>query len=100
MSYYFDKANWEVNTEGRGMEISPWVALAVAPILGGLFVVFLPFIGIAMFAQFVIGKLVNAVKELAHGVTAPVSVPGESHFTGSNSEIEKVADEISKRKNG
>jgi hypothetical protein len=63
-----------------------WLAaLLLAPVLGGLFVVFLPFIGFAMFFQWVFlkvtGKAAAGARDLAATVT-PGWMPGEAHLTG------------------
>ena len=61
------------------------MALLLAPLLGGLFVVFLPFIGFAMFFQWVFRKVTGSAREGARDLAATVTPgwrPGEVHMTG------------------
>ena len=81
--YYWNKAKWEVNQEGRGVKISPFTAMIAAVVLGGLFVVFLPFIGLALFAKHLAAKAVSLVKPLFQTSVVPLAAPGEAHLTGS-----------------
>jgi hypothetical protein len=55
------------------------------PLLGGLFVVFLPFIGFAMFFQWAFQKVAGSAREGARDLAATVTPgwrPGEAHMTG------------------
>ena len=88
--YYFDVKKLEVNTEGRGREVHPLVALAISAVLGAVFVFFLPFIGLYMFAEFIGDKAVTGIKMFWHNAVVPVAAPGTAHFTGSNSNEIKV----------
>ena len=90
-NYYFDRSGWEVNTEGRGTEINPFVAMAIAIALGGIFVVFMPFIGLTLVAQALVVRIAAAVKP--HAGPVPVAL-GASYLTGSPSE-EGQSDELS-----
>jgi hypothetical protein len=61
------------------------VALLLAPLLGGLFVVFLPFIGFAMFFHWAFLKVTGSAREGARDLAATVTPgwrPGEVHMTG------------------
>ena len=65
------------------------VAIAAAPILGGLFVVAFPFVGLATVAAGVARKLAGGVKDGAADLAANLSagpVPGEAHLTGKPGE--------------
>ena len=105
-NYYFDSKNLEVNTEGRGREIHPLVALAISAVLGAVFVFFLPFIGIYMLVKFLGDKAVTGIKMFWHNAISPVAVPGTAHFTGANpnqikaeeSELEDLHEEIQSKR--
>jgi hypothetical protein len=69
----------------RYLRIHWLVALLLAPLLGGLFVVFLPFIGFALFFQWAFRKATGAAREGARdlaGTVTPGWRPGEVHMTG------------------
>lgn len=126
--YYWNRRHWSiapVRDEGgllpgtsadRYVRISWVTALLLAPILGGLFVVALPFIGFGMFFHWawtwVTGSAREGVKDLAATV-APGWRPGEVHLTGRSvdgkledlpaggageSAVKDVADEVSRRR--
>jgi hypothetical protein len=63
-----------------------WVAaLVLAPILGGLFVVLLPFVGFAMLGHYAWRRIVGGARESARDLAATVTPgwrPGEAHLTG------------------
>ena len=105
--YYLSKSAWEIFPIARDgqklpgsasehyVEVPTAAALALMPVLGGLMVVFLPFIGLYMTGKAVlspVGKMFNrSAKDLAATVT-PGWQPGAAHFTGKRSE-EKAAEE-------
>ena len=105
--YYLSKSNWElfpIAHDGEKLpgpasehyvQVPTAAALALMPVLGGLMVVFLPFIGLYMTGKAVlspVGKMFNrSAKDLAATVT-PGWAPGTAHFTGKRSE-EKAAEE-------
>jgi hypothetical protein len=105
--YYLSKSNWEIFPIARDgqklpgsasehyVEVPTAAALALMPVLGGLMVVFLPFIGLYMTGKAVlspVGKMFNrSAKDLAATVT-PGWAPGAAHFTGKAGE-EKVEGE-------
>ena len=105
--YYLSKSNWEIFPNARDgqklpgsasehyVEVPTAAALALMPVLGGLMVVFLPFIGLYMTGKAVlspVGKMFNrSAKDLAATVT-PGWAPGAAHFTGKAGE-EKVEGE-------
>ena len=105
--YYLSKSNWEMFPIARDGERLPGkpsehyvkvptaAALMLLPVLGGLMVVFLPFIGLYLTAKAVATPVTNlfnrSAKDLAATVT-PGWAPGAAHFTGKATE-EKGADE-------
>ncbi len=101
--YYWNVGKWEIvpvekNGErlpgGRGekfLRIPVILVLALLPMLGGLFVVFLPVIGFALtihaVARPIVGLFKHTATELASTV-APGWLPGEAHLTGTRTEKE------------
>lgn len=107
--YYWNQKNWEINQDGEGVRVHPLVALMIAPALGGLFVVFMPFIGLALFAQALARKASGLISPLFQTAVAPISLPGEAHLTGVKGEegmkskaaedtLEKLSEEIQARR--
>ncbi len=106
-AYYWNSAKWEVNQDGIGKEIHPLVAMLASITLGGLFVVFLPFIGLYLFAKHVAGLIAAPVKTLFTTTATPMALPGEAHLTGTpgkgdgevkDSELEELSKEIQDRR--
>jgi hypothetical protein len=124
--YYWNARGWEVEVvpQGGGQLKGPPTAkylkvpfpilFVVVPVMGALFLVFLPFIGFALFAYAIAKRIGGGVKrgatELASTVQ-PGMVPGEAHLTGKPGEekkageqgkapesIEKLGKEISERR--
>jgi len=99
--YYLSKSNWEifpVEKDGQKLpgassehfvKLNTAAALALMPVLGGLMVVFLPFIGLYLAAKAALRPLVGmfsrSAKDLAATVT-PGWAPGAAHFTGKGTE--------------
>ena len=95
--YYLSKSNWEIFPIARDGERLPGpvsehyvkvntaAALLIMPVLGGLMVVFLPFIGLYLAAKAALRPLARmfdrSAKDLAATVT-PGWAPGAAHFTG------------------
>jgi hypothetical protein len=125
--YYWSPSKWEVEvvpSEGgrlRGPPEARYVKLpfpmlfVVVPLLGALFLIFLPLIGFALFGYAIAKKAAALVKrsatELASTVAPGGFATGEAHFTGkpgeekpgegeskAQAEIEKLAKEIEDRK--
>jgi hypothetical protein len=107
--YYLSKSNWEIfpiQHDGErlpGKAAEHYVQLPTAavfmlmPVLGGLLVVFLPFIGLYLTAKAALSPLVGMFRRSAQDLAATVTPgwqPGEAHFTGKRQE-EKAAGEIS-----
>jgi hypothetical protein len=102
--YYLSKSNWEIFPIARDGERLPGpvsehyvkvntaAALLIMPVLGGLMVVFLPFIGLYLAAKAALrplaGMFSRSAKDLAATVT-PGWAPGAAHFTGKG-----VTDEV------
>ena len=102
--YYWSPRNWSITPiprpggllpggpGDRYLKIPTLAALVLMPILGGLFVVFLPVIGFALVA-YVLAKKVAALvgggaADLACTMT-PGWRPGEAHLTGKGLEADK-----------
>ena len=105
--YYLSKSNWEIfpiEKDGQKLpgaasehyvKLSTAAALMVMPVLGGLMVVFLPFIGLYLTVQAALRPLVGVFQRSAQDLAATVTPgwqPGAAHFTGKRSE-EKAAEE-------
>ena len=103
--YYLSKSAWEIFPIARDGERLPgdvsehYVKLPMAavflvmPVLGGLMVVFLPFIGLALTAQAAAKPLANMFHRSARDLAVTVSPgwqPGEAHFTGKRTENESA----------
>ena len=108
--YYWNQKEWEVNQNGVGVKVHPLVALAVAPLIGGLFVVFMPFIGLYLFAKFLANKMASLVHLLFQTSITPIAEPGSAYLTGSKTEgtneskaaedtLAELAKEIKARRN-
>ena len=105
--YYWNPRHWSVTPvagdggmlpggpSDRYLRIHWLVAFLLDPLLGGLFVVFLPFIGLYLTAQAALRPLVGMFRRSAQDLAATVTPgwqPGAAHFTGKRSE-EKAAEE-------
>ena len=95
--YYLSKSNWEIfpiEKDGQKLpgpssehfvKLPTAAALLLMPVLGGLMVVFLPFIGLYLSAQAALRPLAGIFQRSAHDLAATVTPgwqPGEAHFTG------------------
>jgi hypothetical protein len=95
--YYLSKTNWEffpVEKDGQRLpgpasehyvKVPMAAVFLVMPVLGGLMVVFLPFIGLAMTAHAAVRPLANVFRKNAEDLAATVTpgwAPGAAHFTG------------------
>ena len=105
--YYLSRSNWEMFPIARDgdrlpgkpsehyVKVPTAAALMLMPVLGGLMVVFLPFIGLYLTVKAVVTPVTNvfhrSAKDLAATVT-PGWAPGAAHFTGKATE-EKAAEE-------
>jgi hypothetical protein len=98
--YYWNPRSWAVEvvpSEGGRLPESSAAYVKVAfpllfvivPVLGALFLMFLPLIGFALFAYAIVRKVTGGAKEAATELAATVSpgwVPGEAHLTGKPGE--------------
>jgi len=98
--YYFNAIRWHVEPiakdgdrlpEGKGewMRVSTPVALALVPILGATFLMFMPMIGFVLFLQAMASPVLKVFNKGAADLAATVSPgwqPGEAHFTGKSPE--------------
>ncbi len=105
--YYLSKSHWEIfpiEKDGQRLpgpvsehyvKVNTAAALLLMPVLGGLMVVFLPFIGLFLSAQAAVRPIVGMFNRSAQDLAATVTpgwAPGAAHFTGKRSE-EKAAEE-------
>jgi hypothetical protein len=107
--FYFNRDKWALvtvngkkgalpGTEGqRFMRVPVLAVLALAPVLGGLFVAFLPFIGFALLFQHLGRLTLSGIKRAGRGllfVVTPTWRPGEAYFAGKEEQkVEPKADE-------
>lgn len=106
--YYWNARGWEVevvpdeggtlrgSAETRYVKV-PFPALfVVVPLLGALFLMFMPLVGFALFAYAVARKVTGGVRqgatELASTVQPGQFAPGAAYFTGKPGEEEKRAE--------
>ena len=69
--YYFNRKNWTMNlnkTSDQDIKIPALVMLALAPILGGSLVIFLPFVGIFLMGKELHHKLARKLMTDWHDV--------------------------------
>jgi hypothetical protein len=129
--YYWNTRTWKVEVVGaeggrlgdpdgaRYVKVHFLALFAIVPLLGALFLVFLPLIGFALFAYAIARKLTGAVgkstTELAATVQPGSFAAGSAYFTGKpgeekpdtkedgagpagSAELEKLEREIASRK--
>ncbi len=105
--YYVSRSNWEVFPVARDgdrlpgpasehyVKVPTAVAFLLMPVLGGVMVVFLPFIGLFLAAKTAlrpVGRLfARSSQDLAATVT-PGWAPGAAHFTGKSAKADAVPD--------
>ena len=73
----------------RYMRVPVLAVVLLAPVLGGLFVMFMPFIGFALVFQHLGRLMVSGVKRATRGllsVVTPTWRPGEAYFAGKEGE--------------
>ena len=103
--FYLNSGTWEVTTlSGKGgtlpggkdaqfVRVPTLGALMFAPLMGAVYAVFLPFIGIALVAQYAAKKAVAGARDVTEslmGTMSPAWRPGEAHFTGTPDEKDKA----------
>ena len=98
--YYLNPASWSVTPvasdgdrlpagDGRWLRVPTAAALALVPVLGAAFLIFLPLIGFGVVLHAIASLIVHAAHGSATELAATVSpgwLPGEAHFTGKRSE--------------
>jgi hypothetical protein len=102
--YYWNPRTWELHAVGEaggtlpGSERAHFARIpfpllfVVVPILGALFLVFLPVIGFALLAQGLVKRVIGGVKTSAEDLAANVTpgwAPGAAHLTGKPGEEKK-----------
>ena len=95
--YYFSMKSWSVNPiekDGTTLHGEPGeqfipvplpVAVMLAPALGAIFLMFMPFIGFYLVAKTLVGSGVNALRKSTTEIAASVSpgmAAGTAHLTG------------------
>ncbi len=105
--YYLSKSNWEIfpiQKDGQKLpgaasehyvKVPTAAALALLPVLGGLMVVFLPFIGLYLAAKTAVGGVAGVFNRSAQDLGATITpgwAPGAAHFTGKATEEKKGGD--------
>jgi len=114
--FYFHKGNWEItvvqgekgvlpgNDETTWVRIPTLAMLAGAPVMGGLFVVFLPFLGFAMLFNHLGKKAATGLRRAADEVGAAVGPdyqPGMATFAGKKkAKKDAKADKEAKKAEG
>jgi hypothetical protein len=123
--YYWNTSNWEVevvSAEGgrlKGAASAKYVKVPfpalfiIVPVLGALFLMFLPFIGFGLFAyaiaKRITGGVAKSATELASTVQPGNFAAGSAYFTGKKGEeeaeeakkspeLERLEKEIAERK--
>jgi hypothetical protein len=119
--YYWNPRSWAVEVvpseggrlpaDGASYLRIPFPLLfVVVPVLGALFLIFLPLIGFALFAWAIFRKITGGVRETATDLAATMSpgwAPGEAHLTGkageekkgeASAELRKLESEIAEKR--
>jgi len=106
--YYLSKSNWEIfpiEKDGQKLpgaasehyvKLNTAAALLIMPVLGGLMVVFLPFIGLYLAAKTAVGGVTGAFNRSAQDLAATITpgwAPGAAHMTGKATEEKKAEGE-------
>ena len=103
--FYMDVAEWSVETfSGAGgvlpgnatrvyRSVPTIVLLLAAPLLGAAFAMFLPFIGLALVAQYAAKQAWTFTREMGHAALvamSPRTAAGEAYLTGDKSKATKA----------
>ena len=96
-SYFFHKQDWSIDTVAPGIKLPVPVVLMIVPLMGALFLMFLPFIGFGL----VLYAIARKIARVSEPVFTPMPIPGEAHFTGAPGKehgeaMDSVLDEIAK----
>jgi hypothetical protein len=105
--YYLSKSNWQIHPVANDGEKLPGpasehyvqvptaAALGLMPVLGGLMVVFLPFIGLYLTAKAVASPVAGMFRKSADDLAATVTpgwAPGAAHLTGKATDEKKAGE--------
>lgn len=93
-SYYFDAKTFDINLEGRGKPVPTALVLFLVPILGALFLIFMPAIGFFLAAQALGKKIGHWVAPLFHIAVTQMPAAGEAHLTGHEPKGEGQEDSL------
>jgi hypothetical protein len=108
--YYLSKSHWEIfpiEKDGQKLpgtssehyvKVNTAAALALMPVLGGLMVVFLPFIGLYLAAKTAVGGVTGAFSRSAQDLGATITpgwAPGAAHMTGKATDAKAAEGEKS-----
>ena len=102
--YYFNPATMNIvpverdggrlpSEKGSWVAIPTFAALALTPILGAMFLMFLPMIGFVLCAEAAGKKVAGAFASGAGDLVAPGYAPGMAHLTGKAAEEKKAEGE-------
>jgi hypothetical protein len=80
--YCFDPKTFDINLEGRGKPVPTALVLLLVPLLGALFLIFMPAIGFFLAAQALGRKIGYTLAPLLHIAVTPMPAAGEAHLTG------------------
>ena len=99
------------NEKGKWIAVPTVLALALTPVLGALFLMFLPMIGFVLCAEAAGKKIAGAFATSAGDLVAPGYAPGMAHLTGKEAseakkegeakaapELEKLQKEIEEKR--
>jgi len=99
------------NEKGKWIAVPTFLALALTPILGALFLMFLPMIGFVLCAEAAGKKIAGVFATSAGDLVAPGYAPGMAHLTGKEAseakkdgeakaapELEKLEKEIEEKR--
>lgn len=103
--FYMDVADWNIETcSGAGgvlpgdatktyRKVPTVVLLVAAPLLGAAFAMFLPFIGLALVAQYFAKQAWTFAREMGHAALVAMSprmAAGEAYLTGDKGKATKA----------
>lgn len=90
MSYFFHKASWTIDTNPeRGLRLPLPVVFLVVPVLGAVFLMFLPVIGFILLGQTIAVRLSEFAGKLVENSMPLGAAIGEAHLTGAPPEAAK-----------
>lgn len=111
--FYLNVDRWSVTTlsgkggvlpgsdEARYLRVPTIAMLLFAPLMGAAYVVFLPFVGIALVLHYLAKKAYVAVNDAAHAsveAMSPAWRPGTAHFAGPEEKKGEKKEEVATEK--